>query len=231
MTPYVRINVDCGRDDNISAGREPCQLGWYEWCGKKYCVGKKILDVGAGMCNGLKILRDIGSREVWGQDIDSRLKVLDDNLLITSIDKIPNKSYEIITCFDVIEHVMDDIVFFNHLMRISTQMVIITTPNFTRSAARNYHHCREYTIPQFTNIFSPDELWSASPDGKIHHTLLLQKKDGNGSNEKKITYLNKTNDDCCYFPIQPDMSFTHSTVDGQEWPHICGIFNLKSHSS
>jgi 2-polyprenyl-3-methyl-5-hydroxy-6-metoxy-1,4-benzoquinol methylase len=230
MTPYIRQNLECGTDQNISAGREPCQMGWYDWTGKKYCVGKTILDVGCGMCKGMQTLREVGAEDVWGQDIDDRLKGLDEKLIICQLDQIPNKNYDVVTCYDVIEHVIDDISFFNQLIRIAKETVIITTPNFTRSQAKNHCHCREYTIPQFVNIFVPNELWAASPDGWIHHTLLLKKQDSEITNqEKNFVYIDATrNNLICNFPLNNNISFTHSTVDGNEWPHICGLFDLKS---
>lgn len=222
MNPLIRINQECGTDTNISSGREPCQLGWYEWIGKKYCINKTVLDSGAGMCDGVKLLREIGSKEVWGQDIDIRLKHLDDNLIITSIDNIFSKSYDVVTCFDVIEHIIEDIEFFNKLIQIPKEVLAITTPNFSRSKAQNHCHCREYTIPQFVNCFSPDEIWGASPDGKVHHTLLLKK-----INDR---YLDKTRSEIYYSVgnVPQNITFNHSTVDKNEWAHMCGIFYVKS---
>jgi len=220
MTPFIRKNNECGLDNNISAGREPCQLGWYSWACKNYCQNKTVLDVGAGMCDGIKLMRTLGSKSVYGQDIDNRLCKLDDNLLIKSIFEIDEGSYDVVTCFDVIEHVIEDLDFFNYLKRIAKEILIITTPNFTRSKALNHYHCREYTLPQFTNIFLPDELWTASPDGSIHNTLLL----------KKTTegYIDMTRSNTIYIPLlNENLNFTHSTVDGHEWPHICGLFYNK----
>ena len=229
MTPYIRKNSDCGTDQNVSAGREPCQMGWYDWSGKKFCIGKTVLDVGSGMCAGMKALRTIGAKCVWGQDIDKRLAGLDDNLIISPLDQIPDKSYDVVTSYDVIEHIIEDVEFFNNLIRIAKETIIITTPNFTRSQARNHCHCREYTIPQFVNIFIPNELWVASPDGWIHRTLLLERVDTGITNyEKNFTYIDRTRPDVQYsFPIDEKLSFTHSTVDGNEWAHMCGIFHIK----
>lgn len=225
--PNIRQNLECGFDiNNIASGREPCQMGWYEWIGKNYCIGKTVLDVGAGMCDGMKLLKSLGTKEVHGQDIDTRLNNLDNNLFIQDVDKFKDKSYDIITCFDVVEHVIEDLDFFNHLLRIAKEKIFITTPNFSRSKAQNHCHCREYTIPQFANTFLPNELWSASPDGKIHHTKLLEKIN---NNYNQYFYLDKTRNDKAYdLPIDNDLTFTHSTVDGQEWPHICGIFDIKN---
>jgi len=134
--------------------------------------------------------------------------------------EIEDKEVDVVTCFDVIEHVIEDNHFVKHLRRIAREKIIITTPNFTRSQARNHFHCREYTIPQFANWFKPDDLWSASPDGRVHHHLIL-KKAGD-------IYVDITRKDTVYpvGEIPEDTSFCHSTIDGNEWPHICGIFYL-----
>lgn len=220
MTPYIRVNLECGTDQNVAAGREPCQGGWYEWIGSRWCQGKTILDVGAGMCEGMALLAKAGASQVHGQDIDIRLQKFSDNLIIGPLSSIPDKSYDVVTSCDVIEHVIEDIDFFNELRRIARERIIITTPNFTRSQAQNHCHCREYTLPQFTNLFCPDELWTASPDGKIRHTLLLKKEDN------FYRDLTRTNVSYTVGSVPDSLTFTHSAVDGKEWPHICGMFSL-----
>lgn len=220
MNDLIRVNIPCGTDTNVSAGREPCQLGWYEWIGRKFCHNKNVMDVGAGMCLGIDIIKNMGASSVFGQDIDNRLSEVHKNIIITDIQNIEENSYDVVTCFDVIEHVMEDLEFFHELKRITKDILVITTPNFTRSQARNHFHCREYTIPQFVNSFFPNEVWVASPDGKIHHTLLLKKI--------KDNYLDITRNDVIYEETIPnDVSFCHSTVDGNEWPHMCGVFYVK----
>lgn len=217
--PAIRQNLECGFDiNNIAAGREPCQMGWYEWIGKNYCINKTVLDVGAGMCEGMKLLRKIGVKEISGQEIDKRLQYLDNNLIINNIHEIQSKSFDIVICLDVIEHVINDLDFFRHLPRIAKEKIFITTPNYSRSKAQNHCHCREYTIPQFINIFQPNELWSASPDGKIHHKLLLKRENNR--------YIDFTRNNIKFNYIPDNLSFAHSSVDGQEWPHICGIFYI-----
>jgi glycosyltransferase involved in cell wall biosynthesis/2-polyprenyl-3-methyl-5-hydroxy-6-metoxy-1,4-benzoquinol methylase len=219
-SPLIRVNNPCGLDENLSVGREPCQGGWYEWVGRTFCKDRTVLDVGAGMCSGLEILKSHGASFVQGQDVDKRLKKLFPDLIVDDISYIDSNSFDVVTSFDAIEHVLDDKDFFRNLLRIAKRNVIITTPNFARSAARNHFHCREYTIPQFVNTFSPDELWVASPDGRHHLTLLL-KKEGR-------VYLDLTRGRAEYEveKVPEDLTFTHSTVDGAEWPHICGLFCL-----
>lgn len=225
--PAVRKNLECGFDPkNIASGREPCQMGWYEFVSdlilskaeKKQKIS--ILDVGCGMFTGIHLMRQKlpkGSK-IIGQDIDKNLSYLDSNFIFKDISKIKSKSFDYVTCFDVIEHVEYDLDFFNDLKRLCKKELFITTPNYTRSKAQNHCHCREYTIPQFVNFFIPDVLWVASPDGFTHRTQLL-KKDGNN-------YIDLTRKDIIYKnSLSEDLSFCHSTVDGMEWPHYLGIFN------
>lgn len=225
--PAIRENLECGFDpNNVSSGREPCQMGWYEFVCDKILSSTNnqscsVLDVGCGMFEGVKLMQKLmPDLKIFGQDIDSRLSYLDSNMIIGDISSIPDKSFDFITCFDVIEHVRDDLLFFEEMKRICKNYLFITTPNFTRSRAQNYCHCREYTIPQFVNHFSPDELWVASPDGFLNRKKILQKVDS-------FYYLDLTRSSIIYERIiDQDISFTHSTVDGHEWPHYMGIFKI-----
>lgn len=217
----IRKNLDCGFDpNNISSGREPCQMGWYDYISKKYCSNKTVLDVGCGMAKGIDLMVENGCKEVYGQEIDSRLEKIHRQIIIKNISEFEDESYDCVTCFDVIEHVMDDYEFFTHLLRITKKYLFITTPNFTRSRAQNHCHCREYSIPQFLKFFKPDELWVGAPDGKSHITKLLEKK------ELDVWFDFTRNKFYNIDQIKEDLSFTHSTVDGLEWPHILGVFRV-----
>ena len=56
------------------------------------------------------------------------------------------------------------------------------------------------------------------------HTLLIKIENNYGDS----FYLDRTRGDILYHsPIKEDLTFVHSTVDGQEWPHILGVFNIK----
>ena len=221
-SPPLRQNSPCGFDHDLSAGRAPSQMGWYNLIGKNHrLTGMDVLDVGCGMGDGVIAMREGGCKSATGQDSDSRLNNIDPQFITKDVSEIADKSYDCITCFDVIEHVIDDKLFFDNLCRITRNHLFITTPNYTRSKAQNHCHCREYTIPQFCAYFKPDELWSGAPDGWSHITKLLSKTvDG---------YIDHTRNDVEIKGALPeDYSFTHSTVDGLEWGHILGIFNVTS---
>lgn len=224
--PSIRQPVPCGKDDDVSWYRTSAHEAWYDWIGRQN-KGKKFLDIGAGLCSGMEILEKHG--ETHGYEVDSRLSGRHQNLTIgESLACYTSKSFDVVTAIDVIEHVVEDVPFMAELKRISRQKVYVTTPNFTRSRCGNIAHCREYSMAQFQNVFQPDQIWSGSPDGKVHITHVLQKKgewiidlshEGPDNSRKPITYHAYRGN------VPLDTRFNH-TVDGEEWAHIAAVFNV-----
>ena len=198
--PIVRQPLACGSDEDSSAGRAPTQMGWYDWIGERE-TGKTILDVGAGMCDGMLKMEEYGCI-VSGFEVDDRLKGLTERLSIGGgLDQYEDDSFDIVSCVDVIEHVVKDRTLLEDMKRIARERVYVSTPNFSRSRAQSIAHCREYTIGQFMNVFSPDQMWVAAPDGWTHRTLLID--------ETRRVELDEKFDD---------------TADGLEWAHFCAVF-------
>jgi 2-polyprenyl-3-methyl-5-hydroxy-6-metoxy-1,4-benzoquinol methylase len=162
-----------------------------------------VLDVGCGLGNGMKTMVLAPGSDVHGIDTDPALAEVVKNYSFDSIYNV-EKQYDIVTCIDAIEHVVDDLRFFRKLLSIARRKLYITTPNFSRSKALNHAHCREYSISQFLNIFKPDQLWVASPDGWFNLRCLVV---GN-----ETTY-------------SMDKTWNDGSVDGCEWPHYCGVWN------
>ncbi len=201
--PIVRQPTPCGNDRNLQAGRESCQGGWYDWIGRQ-ARGLEILDVGAGMCDGMRIMERQGAK-VTGFDIDSRLKGLHPNLIVSeNLACFGNDAFDVVTCIDVIEHVIEDRVLLEHMLRIGRQAVYVSTPNASRSYCQNTMHCREYTIAQFWNIFHPAEITVGSPDGFHNLRLLL---DENVSE------------------VAVDQAFIYEG-DGKVWAHFCAVWHM-----
>lgn len=126
-------------------GREDCQDGWQNMIGHRF-NDVSILDVGAGL--GLS-RRRLGNNSITLQDIGIDLPV--DTVL--PVGQIESNSFDVVTAFDVIEHVVDDIEFLSQLCRISRHAVFITTPNLLISRAGNGCHCREYSPIEFLKLF------------------------------------------------------------------------------
>ena len=78
------------------------------------------------------------------------------------------------------------------------------------------------------NYFYPNQIWSASPDGKVHKTLVLERYERNIIDHSEEGYENRIHRDSLktYLKEIPLSIRFNNTVDGKEWGHICGIFNL-----
>lgn len=224
--PAIREPVPCGHADDLTRGREPCQQGWYAFVVEQLASspGCFVADVGAGTCKGVDALNEAKHFAV-GIEPDVRLQGSHPRLLITAPEALPDESFDIVTCMDVIEHVVDDLDFLKTLRRIARHRVFVSTPNFTRSQALNSHHARELTIPQFIRHYRPDELWVGSPDGWHHRTRLLRVTSRYSRGEYFVIECGKhANRSMAYKSVPDDLGFTDTTVDGMEWAHMLGVW-------
>lgn len=158
-----------------SPGRGDHQAGWHQLIGSLF-AGMTILDVGAGMGQSRERLAG-RSNAVTLQDPAPVPVDLHD-----PISQLPGASFDLVTCFDVIEHVAEDIEFLFHLERIAKRYVFLTTPNFNVSRAHNECHAREYDPPEFmallrgstTLLFAGDSSGLSrnilTPERFAHHT-------------------------------------------------------------
>src|SRR5258708_4020800 len=103
--------------------RGDAQPGWHNLFGQLF-RGKSILDVGAGLGHSRQRVA-AGGNMVTLRDPAAEMPVD----IRTDISAVPPKSYDVVTAFDVIEHVVKDAEFVAHLQRIARERVVITTPN------------------------------------------------------------------------------------------------------
>src|SRR5262249_32485575 len=97
--------------------------------------------------------------------------------LSTAVEDLPDRGWDYVTAFDVIEHVVEDTKFLGHLARIARLGWFITTPNYNVSKAANGCHCREYTPAEFL-VLLPDvgvTLWVG--DGKGLHPYQVNRSE------------------------------------------------------
>jgi 2-polyprenyl-3-methyl-5-hydroxy-6-metoxy-1,4-benzoquinol methylase len=138
-------------DESVTAGRGPGQMGWYHFAAESLVVGRSVLDVGCGLGAGLDVLARTASK-AHGQDLDSRLARPE--VTIGPIEAFTDKSFDVVTCIDVIEHVEADKAFVLQLGRIARETVFVTTPNWTILRQRWPYHVREYTPRQLRTLLS-----------------------------------------------------------------------------
>jgi len=111
-----------------------CQKVWHEWAGN-FFKGKTILDIGAG--NGLSKERmQKNGNKVTTHDINRAM--MDNVDIICNLEDIP-EGYDIVTAFDVIEHVAKVDSFLYDCFGLWEEGLFFTTPNkFVIN--RNWHY-------------------------------------------------------------------------------------------
>lgn len=165
VSPREKTPTPCGNEEILS-GRKPAQMGWYGFAAD-LVAGCSVLDVGCGSGMGLRLLSARAS-EALGIDLDDRLQRDDVNVRIQSVTDVPDKSFDVVVCMDVIEHVEDDRAFLAELFRVARKAVFLTTPNYAVSRNRHPYHVREYTPGQFERLFrgyGALELYAGSAHG------------------------------------------------------------------
>lgn len=173
-TPREKSPRTCGDEATLS-GRGPSQMGWYTFMAG-VVEGQTVLDVGCGSGEGLRVLSQHASHAL-GIDLDERLQRSDVNVEIKSVVDIPDKSYDVVVCFDVIEHVEQDQAFLAELFRVARKAVFVTTPNYAMSFNRNPYHVREYTPREFARLFDgygDVTLYAGTAKGREHQVLTRQ---------------------------------------------------------
>ena len=143
-------------------GREDCQAGWHAQAARLFS-GRDVLDVGAGLGFSRPRLGP-AARRLRLQDPGPGLGAD----LACPVAEIPGRDAEVVTAFDVLEHVEADRAFVAELLRVSSDAVFLTTPNWHVSRAANPHHCREYTPAQLLALLDGLPvvgLWAGDPQG------------------------------------------------------------------
>jgi 2-polyprenyl-3-methyl-5-hydroxy-6-metoxy-1,4-benzoquinol methylase len=103
-------------------GREPSQSMWHPWIAR-WATGKSVLDVGSGVSTLKRDLLALGAASVTTQDPCAwcHCDVCD------PIEDLRGP-FDLVTCIDVTEHVVDYGSFAFHLAQLAVERVIITTP-------------------------------------------------------------------------------------------------------
>lgn len=130
-------------------------LARYAWA-TQLATGKRALDAACGMGYGSRMLADAGASEVVGLDLDeeliARLRAdAPDNVSFEVGDlrqlPFPDDDFELITCFESIEHVPDPERVLDELRRVLKPggVLVLSTPNRDVYTPGNPFHLRELT--------------------------------------------------------------------------------------
>jgi len=133
------------------------QIPWYKLAGK-YVKGKTVVDVGAGTGYGVCLLREAGADFVIGIDPNP----FPPYVLKGEGEDLPEDLCDWVICIDVIEHVQDDVKFFQHLLKVARIGLFLTTPNYNVYHADNESHIREYTPEELRELLTglKYEIWN-----------------------------------------------------------------------
>jgi hypothetical protein len=141
-------------------GRADTQRAWHEWAGRTL-EGKSILDVGAGVGLSKSRLGRGGVNRVTTQDVERSLMGKVD--VIADLRDVRGR-WDVVTAFDVVEHVPDAKSFLGKLAELASESVLFTTP-----ARRLYPHPWH---------FGPEEVLAMARAIGRPRTLALRHKAG-----------------------------------------------------
>lgn len=137
----------------------------------QFVKGKKVLDIACGVGYGSKLLAQMGSQSVIGVDIEKDVityakkesQIKNTSFKVGNITKYHQGKYDVIVCFETIEHVKNDKKAIKNLYNLlnSGGLLIISSPNriITSLEANtiydkpaNKYHVREYTINELVKL-------------------------------------------------------------------------------
>lgn len=148
----------------------PCQVEAYLLCRDKYLKPTDVvLDIGFGLGYGLHIMaakaRNLIGIEVDTKAIEQGKRIFKGHPHIKKImlydgKHLPfrDKTFDVVTCIEVLEHVEDYKNLLLEMVRVSRRLVFITTPNRRPESTlpdgrpKNYWHLREWSYKDFDSI-------------------------------------------------------------------------------
>jgi 2-polyprenyl-3-methyl-5-hydroxy-6-metoxy-1,4-benzoquinol methylase len=155
-------------------GRRDSQTGWQQYVGETV-ANKTILDVGSGLGKSRARLARNGNKVTLQEpapELEADIKV--------EIEHLEDSLYEIVTCFDVIEHIPDDLAFMKNLFRVCKESVFLTTPNFNVFGCKNKYHIREYKPEELIDMcsqFSDNLVLLACNNTQGHRPHIMEKEE------------------------------------------------------
>lgn len=142
---------ECGRSDD--------QWAWYQVFLNAF-QDKTVFDVGTGISK----IKERTAK--WNAVVTTHEACTDIPADIHGdLSQVPNKSFQTVTCFDVIEHVKDYGRLAYEMARISTECLVITTPGFAITKCTNQYHWHEFMPSEICNLVEATGMKFAAAHG------------------------------------------------------------------
>ena len=146
----------------------------YRWAAR-YAGGKTVLDVGCGTAYGCSLLARCGARRVTGVDLsfpalEHGKQSGTDGLVCANILQLPfaSSTFEVITCFEVIEHVAEQHALLREMTRLldASGVMVLSTPNRKRTSGKNPYHVKELSLAELTELIARTGLTCIERSGQ-----------------------------------------------------------------
>jgi 2-polyprenyl-3-methyl-5-hydroxy-6-metoxy-1,4-benzoquinol methylase len=153
-----RLVPDVQRDELIYAEH----LARYRLAAQ-YVPGQRVLDAGCGEGYGTALLASAGAAGVVGVDVDEATieharerYELDFEVADVAELSFEDGSFDVVVCFETIEHVQDAPRVVAELRRVLSDdgVLVISTPNPSEYVAENEFHVREYPPAEFAEMLA-----------------------------------------------------------------------------
>lgn len=148
-------------------GRWDTQWGWYDYV-RDIIKGLTLLDVGTGLS---KIKERLPECAVTTHEVSEQCPAD----IHGDLARVEPKSFDVVTCFDVIEHVVQ----YGHLtwnmVRIARKYVFVTTPGVECTENKSPYHFHEFHPWELVQLFEAagmkfDRAWANKWDGPARYS-------------------------------------------------------------